>query len=111
MSAWNYIMTLLPSSKPVVKTKKMFSKLELGVWRLTILNDSAYKLPGIQSPSEVTTVLIPLFRRAFGDMYAISPVMFYLIVVTHLWRAMEETMSLYFSNRLLFFVSKCEFRA
>lgn len=106
MSTWNRIMTLLPSSKPIVKTENKFSDLKLGVWRLIILNEYAYKVPGIQSSSEVTTVLIPLFRRAFGDMYAISPVMFYLIVVTHLWRAMEETMSLYFSNRLLFFIER-----
>lgn len=108
MLTWNHITTL---SKPIDKAKKKYSELKLGVWRLIILDDSAYKFPGIQSPSEIKTVLIPLFRRAFGDMYAISPMMFYLIVVTHLWRAMEETMSLYFSNRLLFFVSRCEFRA
>lgn len=103
MLTWNHITTL---SKPIDKAKKKYSELKLGVWRLIILDDSAYKLPGIQSPSEIRTVLIPLFRRAFGDMYAISPMMFYLIVVTHLWRAMEETMSLYFSNRLLFFIER-----
>lgn len=105
MSTWKHIATLLPSSKPIIKAKKKYSELKLGVWHLTILNESGFKLPGIQSRKEITTVLIPLFRRAFGDMYAISPMMFYLIVVTHLWRAMEETMSLYLSNRLLFFVS------
>ncbi|KAG6332022.1 hypothetical protein ID866_7068 [Astraeus odoratus] len=105
MSILHQIVEFLLTSRRPLNAKSKFSELKLGVWRLIIADDSGFKLPGVQSKGEVMTVLLPLFRRAFGDMYTVYPSLFYLIIVTHLWRATEESMSLYFSNRLMFLVS------
>lgn len=105
MSFWRQatrIMLTPLTHGSALKVKTKFDELRLGVWRLIIVDEPRF---GIQSQKDALSVVPPLFLRALSDMYAISPPMFLLSICMHLWRAMEEAMSLYFSNRLLFFVS------
>lgn len=106
MSFWRQatrIMLTPLTHGSALKVKTKFDELRLGVWRLIIVDEPRF---GIQSQKDALSVVPPLFLRALSDMYAISPPMFLLSICMHLWRAMEEAMSLYFSNRLLFFIER-----
>ncbi|KAF9218131.1 hypothetical protein BS17DRAFT_792003 [Gyrodon lividus] len=44
-------------------------------------------------------------RRALSDVYAVNPALFVFTILAHLWYGNQDSLSLYLSNRLLFFVS------
>jgi len=84
--------------------KRKYSEFTLGVWRVVLAHGSFFNLPGIKYHQDIMNI-IPLLRRACGDLYAISPPMFLFMVLAHFWYAVEGTLSLYFSSQLLFHVS------
>ncbi|KIJ59189.1 hypothetical protein HYDPIDRAFT_190613 [Hydnomerulius pinastri MD-312] len=79
-------------------------ELILGVWRVLIAKDTRFWLPGLKWDAISTN--LPFLRRAFWDIYAISPPLFVFTILTHTWAAIEIPLSLYFSTRLLFFIER-----
>jgi hypothetical protein len=88
------------------KERMPFLERRLGVWRILIAADesSSFKLPNLQWGFLSTH--IPLLTRGYKDIHSISPMFFWLMVITHLWYAIETPLSLYFSNRLLLLVGE-----
>ena len=84
--------------------KRKYSEFNLGVWRVVLAHESLVDLPGIKYHEDIMNI-IPLLRRACGDLYAISPPMFLFMILAHFWYAVEDALSLYFSSQLLFHVS------
>jgi hypothetical protein len=90
------------------KERTPFLERRLGVWRLLIADDesSSFRFPNFQWGLGRISSHIPLLTRAYKDMYSISPTSFWLMIATHLWYAIEDPLSLYFSNRLLLLVGE-----
>ncbi|KAG2337958.1 P-loop containing nucleoside triphosphate hydrolase protein [Suillus weaverae] len=88
------------------KEQAPFLERRLGVWRILIAADesSSFRLPSFQWG--IVSTHIPLLTRAYKDIYSISPMSFWLMIVTHLWYAIEDPLSLYFSNRLLLLIQR-----
>jgi len=88
------------------KERMQFLEQRLGVWRILIAADesSSFKLPNFQW--DFLSTHIPLLTRGYKDIHSISPIFFWLMVITHLWYAIEDPLSLYFSNRLLLLVGE-----
>ncbi|KAG2135205.1 P-loop containing nucleoside triphosphate hydrolase protein [Suillus bovinus] len=86
------------------KKQTPFHERRLGVWRILIAADesSSFRLPSLQW--DLISTHIPLLTRAYKDFYSISPMFFWLLIFTHLWYAIENPLSLYFSNRLLLLI-------
>ncbi|KAI6043334.1 hypothetical protein EDC04DRAFT_748271 [Pisolithus marmoratus] len=105
MPLWKHLTTAIPIVERPFKTNSKYTEIRLGVWRLVIANDSLsfLKLPGLRSYHDIVNVT-PLIRRACGDLYTISPLMFLFLIFARLWSAMEDTLSLYFSSRLLTYI-------
>ncbi|KIK41413.1 hypothetical protein CY34DRAFT_806075 [Suillus luteus UH-Slu-Lm8-n1] len=90
------------------KERTPFLERRLGVWRLLIADDesSSFRFPNFQWGLGRISSHIPLLTRAYKDMYSISPTSFWLMIATHLWYAIEDPLSLYFSNRLLLLIQR-----
>ncbi|KAG1794733.1 P-loop containing nucleoside triphosphate hydrolase protein [Suillus variegatus] len=88
------------------KERTPFLERRLGVWRVLIATDesSSFRLPDLHW-GPVSTY-IPLLTRAYKDVYSVSPKLFWLLMVTNLWYAIEDSLSLYFSNRLLLLIQR-----
>ncbi|KAG2366063.1 P-loop containing nucleoside triphosphate hydrolase protein [Suillus spraguei] len=88
------------------KERKPFLEQRLGVWRVLIAAEesSSFRLPDLQWG--LVSTHIPLLTRAYKDIYSISPIFFWLMIVTHLWYSIENSLSLYFSNRLLLLIQR-----
>jgi hypothetical protein len=88
------------------KERTPFLEQRLGVWRVLIAADesSSFRLPNFQW--SLVSAHTPLLSRAYKDIYSISPILFWLMIATHLWYAIEDPLSLYFSNRLLLLVGE-----
>ncbi|KAG1741995.1 P-loop containing nucleoside triphosphate hydrolase protein [Suillus lakei] len=88
------------------KERTPFLERRLGVWRVLIAADasSSFRLPNLQWG--LVSTHLPLLTRACKDVHSISPMLFWLMMVTHLWYAIEDPLSLYFSNRLLLLVGE-----
>ncbi|KAG1849293.1 P-loop containing nucleoside triphosphate hydrolase protein [Suillus subalutaceus] len=88
------------------KKRTPFLERRLGVWRVLIAADgsSSFRLPNLQWG--IISTHIPLLTRGYKDIHSISPMLFWLMVVTHLWYAIEDPLSLYFSNRLLLLIQR-----
>ncbi|KAH0835777.1 P-loop containing nucleoside triphosphate hydrolase protein [Lanmaoa asiatica] len=84
--------------------KSSYDELMLGVWRVLVVKDSHFSMFNFRLENLSTT--FPLLRRALYDVYTISPRLFALTIMTHFWFAIEGPLSLYFSNRLFFFIEK-----
>jgi hypothetical protein len=86
------------------KEQTPFLERRLGVWRVLIATDesSSFRLPSLEWG--LVSTHTPLLTRAYKDIYSISPILFWLMIATHLWHAIEDPLSLYFSNRLLLLV-------
>jgi hypothetical protein len=90
------------------KERTPFLERRLGVWRVLIAADesSSFRLPNFQWGLGRMSTHIPLLTRAYKDIYSISPTSFWLMIATHFWYAIEDPLSLYFSNRLLLLVGE-----
>ncbi|KAH7926141.1 P-loop containing nucleoside triphosphate hydrolase protein [Leucogyrophana mollusca] len=88
------------TNTPAKQEKSLFTEKRLGVWRILIAKESTFYVPGFEWTLLATN--FPLCRRAFADIYAISASMFWCLMLTYLWTAIEPSMSLDLSNRLLF---------
>ncbi|KAG2091008.1 uncharacterized protein F5147DRAFT_780120 [Suillus discolor] len=88
------------------KERTPFLERRIGVWRVLIAADesSSFRLPNLHW-GPVSTY-IPLLTRAYKDLYSVSPKLFWLLVVKNLWYAIEDSLSLYFSNRLLLLIQR-----
>ncbi|KAG1759989.1 hypothetical protein EDD22DRAFT_108551 [Suillus occidentalis] len=88
------------------KERTPFLEQRLGVWRVLIAADesSSFRLPNFQWG--LVSIHTPLLTRAYKDIYSISPIFFWLMIATHLWYAIEDPLSLYFSNRLLLLIQQ-----
>ncbi|KAG1727935.1 uncharacterized protein EDB91DRAFT_1162999 [Suillus paluster] len=88
------------------KKQPSFLERKLGVWRILIAADtsSSFRLPNLQLG--LLSTHLPLLTRACKDVHAISPTLFWLVILSHLWYAIEPTLSLYFSNRLLLLIQR-----
>ncbi|KIK35062.1 hypothetical protein CY34DRAFT_96782 [Suillus luteus UH-Slu-Lm8-n1] len=88
------------------KERTPFLEQRLGVWRVLIAADesSPFRLPNFQW--SLVSTHTPLLTRAYKDIYSISPIFFWLMIATHLWYAIEDPLSLYFSNRLLLLIQQ-----
>ncbi|KAG2121906.1 hypothetical protein DEU56DRAFT_88768 [Suillus clintonianus] len=88
------------------KERTPFLERRLGVWRVLIASSdaSSFSLPNFQW--SLISSHLPLLTRACKDVYSISPKLFWLMMVTHLWYAVEDPLSLYFSNRLLLLIQR-----
>ncbi|KAG2750621.1 P-loop containing nucleoside triphosphate hydrolase protein [Suillus brevipes Sb2] len=88
------------------KERTPFLEQRLGVWRVLIAADesSSFRLPNFQW--SLVSAHTPLLSRAYKDIYSISPILFWLMIATHLWYAIEDPLSLYFSNRLLLLIQQ-----
>lgn len=87
--------------------KFSYEELMLGVWRVLVMKDSRFSMPNFGwKQSEDPSQTFPLLCRAVYDVYTISPRLFAHTIMTQFWFAIEGPLSLYFSNRLLFFVSE-----
>ena len=95
----------VPSGSPD-DIKSSYEELTLGVWRVLVMKDSPFSVFNFQWDILSETFL--LLHRALCDVYSISPRLFALYIMAHVWFAIEEPLSLYFSNRLFLFVSKVE---
>jgi hypothetical protein len=84
------------------KEKKPFLERRLGVWRILLVDDTSFRLPNVQW--DLISTNLPILTRACKDVYSISPKLFLLMILSHLWYAIEDPLSLYFSNRLLLLV-------
>ncbi|KAG1855124.1 P-loop containing nucleoside triphosphate hydrolase protein [Suillus tomentosus] len=86
------------------KERTPFLERRLGVWRVLIAADesSSFRLPNLHW-GPVSTY-IPLLTRAYKDVYSVSPKLFWVLMATNLWYAIEDSLSLYFSNRLLLLI-------
>ncbi|KAI6115405.1 P-loop containing nucleoside triphosphate hydrolase protein [Pisolithus croceorrhizus] len=107
MPLWKYFTVTIPIAERRFKTNLKYTEIRLGVWRLVIANDSLsfLSLPGLRHYHDIVNV-IPLVRRAWGDLYTISPPMFLFVVLAKLWSAMDDTLSLYFSSKLLTYIER-----
>ncbi|KIO04302.1 hypothetical protein M404DRAFT_558326 [Pisolithus tinctorius Marx 270] len=105
MTLWNLLTTAIPIVERPFKDNSKYTEIRLGVWRVIIANESlsSVRLPGLRFYHDIANV-IPLVRRACGDLYAISPSMLLFLILATLWCAVEDTLSLYFSSRLLSYV-------
>ncbi|KIJ59191.1 hypothetical protein HYDPIDRAFT_170928 [Hydnomerulius pinastri MD-312] len=113
MTLRNRFSNLIPNirastSQHAKNASSNHEELILGVWRVLIAKGTRFWLPGLKWDAISTN--LPLLRRAFWDVYAISPPLFIFTILTHMWYAIEEPLSLYFSNRLLFFGCQIERR-
>ncbi|KAG6329947.1 hypothetical protein ID866_9141 [Astraeus odoratus] len=111
MTLWKDTVAFLSGCSPVerpLEGKPGYLELDIGVWRVIIAKESLFRLPGTRFFQDVMGVS-PLFHRACKDLYSISPPMFLFTICANLWYAMERTLSLYFSSRLLFHVSRAAF--
>ncbi|KAG2750620.1 P-loop containing nucleoside triphosphate hydrolase protein [Suillus brevipes Sb2] len=90
------------------KERTPFLERRLGVWRVLIAADesSSFRLPNFQWGLGRMSTHIPLLTRAYKDIYSISPTSFWLMIATHFWYAIEDPLSLYFSNRLLLLIQR-----
>ncbi|KAG1899781.1 uncharacterized protein F5891DRAFT_1036502 [Suillus fuscotomentosus] len=88
------------------KERTPFLERRLGVWRILIAADesSSFRLPNLQWG--VVSTHFPLLIRAYKDFHSVSPKLFWLLMVTNLWYAIEDPLSLYFSNRLLLLIQR-----
>jgi hypothetical protein len=84
------------------REKKPFLERRLGVWRVLIVDDTSFRLPNFQW--DLISTHLPILTRACKDVYTINPKLFWLMILSHLWYAIEHPLSLYFSNRLLLLV-------
>ncbi|KAI6139045.1 P-loop containing nucleoside triphosphate hydrolase protein [Pisolithus tinctorius] len=105
MTLWNLLTTAIPIVERPFKDNSKYTEIRLGVWRVIIANESlsSVRLPGLRFYHDIANV-IPLVRRACGDLYAISPSMLLFLILATLWCAVEDTLSLYFSSRLLSYI-------
>ncbi|KAG9312732.1 hypothetical protein JVU11DRAFT_7162 [Chiua virens] len=55
---------------------------------------------------EVLSTNFPFLRRALCDLYTISPRLFIMTIIGHLWFAIEGSLSLYLSNLLFYSIEK-----
>lgn len=94
--------TKAPSVPNDHDAKLTYEELMLGVWRVLVVKDSPFSIINFRWESFSTT--FAFFLQALYDVYTISPRLFVLCIVAHFWFAIEEPLSLYFSNRLFFFV-------
>lgn len=88
------------------KERTPFLERRLGVWRILIAADesSSFRLPNLQWG--LVSTHVPLLTRAYNDFHSVSPKLFWLLMVTNLWYAIEDPLSLYFSNRLLLLIQR-----
>ncbi|KAG2091009.1 P-loop containing nucleoside triphosphate hydrolase protein [Suillus discolor] len=88
------------------KERTPFLERRLGVWRILIAADesSSFRLPNLQW--DLVSTHVPLLTRAYKDFHSVSPKLFWLLMVTNLWYAIEDPLSLYFSNRLLLLIQR-----
>ncbi|KAH7889214.1 P-loop containing nucleoside triphosphate hydrolase protein [Phlebopus sp. FC_14] len=93
-----------PNKESAKAVKPTFTEFTLGIWRVRIANNSRSKVPSFGLG--IIHTHVPLLRQAFLDVYAVSPPLFMGAVLTNLWDAIERPLSLYFSNRLLFFIER-----
>ncbi|KAG2135206.1 P-loop containing nucleoside triphosphate hydrolase protein [Suillus bovinus] len=86
------------------KEQASFLERRLGVWRVLVAADdsSSFRLPNLQWG--LVSTHIPLLTRAYKDFHSISPRLFWLLIAASLWYAIENPLSLYFSNRLLLLI-------
>ncbi|KIJ16673.1 hypothetical protein PAXINDRAFT_10381 [Paxillus involutus ATCC 200175] len=89
---------------PPKKAQQDYQELRLGVWRVLLAKKTRYGFQGLQW--ETISANLPLMRRALSDVYVVSPSLFVFTILAHLWYGVEDSLSLYFSNRLLFFIEK-----
>ncbi|KAG2355630.1 hypothetical protein BDR07DRAFT_1492974 [Suillus spraguei] len=88
------------------KERKPFLERRFGVWRVLIAAEesSSFRLPDLQWG--LVSTHIPLLTRAYKDIHSISPCFFWLMIVTRLWYSIENSLSLYFSTRLLLLIQR-----
>ncbi|OAX39483.1 P-loop containing nucleoside triphosphate hydrolase protein [Rhizopogon vinicolor AM-OR11-026] len=86
------------------REKTPFLERRLGVWRILIANDTSFRLPSLRW--DLLSAHLPILTRACKDVYSISPTLFWLMMLSHLWYAIEDPLSLYFSNRLLLLIQR-----
>lgn len=83
--------------------KSTTEELMIGIWRVLVVKESRFPMFNFQWENISST--FPLLRRAIYDVYAISPHLFALRILTEIWFGIEGPLSLYFSNNLFFSVS------
>ncbi|KAG0698357.1 P-loop containing nucleoside triphosphate hydrolase protein [Suillus ampliporus] len=91
------------------KEQTSFLERKLGVWRILIATDtssssSSFTLPNLQWG--LVSTHLPLLTRACKDVYSINPRFFWLMILLHIWCAIEPPLSLYFSNHLLLLIQR-----
>jgi hypothetical protein len=84
------------------KEKPPFIERRLGVWRILMADDTSFGLPNLQW--DFVSTHLPILTRAYKDVYSISPMLFWLMLLSHLWYAIEDPLTLFISNRLLLLV-------
>ena len=83
--------------------KSSYEEFTLGVWHVLMVKDKPFSILNFDWEGLCTT--FGFLLHALHDVYTISPGLFAFSLIAHSWLAIEGPLSLYFSNKLFFFVS------
>jgi hypothetical protein len=91
-----------PNEKSLDPKDHPYTVIDLGVWRVYLHKESfALGLPLSFLRWQTITKLLPVLQRFLAEIYHLNPGLVVLVFVLRLWTALDQSIKIYISSKLL----------